>query len=294
MSIIGKGGGGVGGGSNTPGAPNTSVQFNNGGAFAGSANLTWVTAGLTNLKHAAFGADAVIDTANTINGLINFPTVLVIEEHPTIGAGAQFYGQIVSVIGDPTVNDNTVFFDGILSNALVPTTNAKNFGAVKGGDFLGGSEGSGKVHSIYGINCTAYLANTATADTMIATAPNIDHAGTGLVGSAKAVYAFVEVEDPAGTITEATGVYIDTPFNSGTITTSYGLFIADHVAGGTNFAIKTGLGTVSFGDNVVTTGDMKAATYHVGAAAGIDASITTASLVGKTITVSKGLITGFS
>ncbi len=48
------------------------------------------------------------------------------------------------------------------------------------------------------------------------------------------------------------------------------------------------------GTSVTLSGDAKAATFHVGAAAGIDASITTATLVAKTITVTKGLITGFA
>ncbi len=47
------------------------------------------------------------------------------------------------------------------------------------------------------------------------------------------------------------------------------------------------------GTSLSVSGDVAAATYHVGATAGIDTSITTAGLVGKTITVSKGLITGF-
>lgn len=46
--------------------------------------------------------------------------------------------------------------------------------------------------------------------------------------------------------------------------------------------------------SLVASGDVKAATYHVGASAGIDASVTTAGLVGKTITISKGLVTGFA
>jgi hypothetical protein len=46
--------------------------------------------------------------------------------------------------------------------------------------------------------------------------------------------------------------------------------------------------------DLVASGDVKAATFHVGATAGADASITTAGLVGKTITVSKGIITGFA
>lgn len=48
------------------------------------------------------------------------------------------------------------------------------------------------------------------------------------------------------------------------------------------------------GTSVNLSGDAKAATFHVGASAGVDASITTGGLVGKTITVSKGLITGFA
>jgi hypothetical protein len=39
---------------------------------------------------------------------------------------------------------------------------------------------------------------------------------------------------------------------------------------------------------------VKAATYHVGATAGIDTTVTTASLVGKTLTITKGIITAFA
>jgi hypothetical protein len=44
----------------------------------------------------------------------------------------------------------------------------------------------------------------------------------------------------------------------------------------------------------VASGDVKGATFHVGAAAGVDATVTTAGLVGKTITISKGVVTGFA
>lgn len=48
------------------------------------------------------------------------------------------------------------------------------------------------------------------------------------------------------------GAFIDSSFNGGTgsITNNYGLFVADQTAGTNNYAIKTGLGKVSFGDNV--------------------------------------------
>ena len=41
-------------------------------------------------------------------------------------------------------------------------------------------------------------------------------------------------------------------------------------------------------------GDVDAATYHVGGAAGINATVTTADLVGKTITFTNGIITGYA
>jgi hypothetical protein len=46
--------------------------------------------------------------------------------------------------------------------------------------------------------------------------------------------------------------------------------------------------------DLVATGDVKAATYHVGATAGVDTTVTTASLVGKTLTITKGIITAFA
>ncbi len=59
--------------------------------------------------------------------------------------------------------------------------------------------------------------------------------------------------------------------------------------------IQLNAATIQIAGNVdATLGDIAAASYHVGATAGIDASITTDSLVGKTITVSKGIITGFA
>lgn len=51
---------------------------------------------------------------------------------------------------------------------------------------------------------------------------------------------------------------------------------------------------VSVTGNIVASGDVKGATFHVGADAGIDATVTTADLVGKTITIKKGIITGYS
>jgi hypothetical protein len=76
------------------------------------------------------------------------------------------------------------------------------------------------------------------------------------------------------------------------------LTIADPLTVGeldaTTGVITTVTATTVNTTNAVATGDVKAATYHVGATAGIDTTVTTAGLVGKTITVSKGIIVGFA
>jgi hypothetical protein len=74
---------------------------------------------------------------------------------------------------------------------------------------------------------------------------------------------------------------ISDPFPVGTLTA-------------TAATITTVTATTVNATNVVASADVKGATFHVGAAAGVDASITTAGLVGKTITVTKGVITGFA
>ena len=57
-----------------------------------------------------------------------------------------------------------------------------------------------------------------------------------------------------------------------------------------NQQITFNVGTASFGaGNLITTGDMKAATFHVGADAGVDGTFTTVD--SKTVTVKKGIIT---
>ena len=71
-------------------------------------------------------------------------------------------------------------------------------------------------------------------------------------------------------------------------------FGADHLV--TNPALKQGTGAVlqvrTGTDSAYATFDALA--YRVSGVAGVDASITSADLVGKTITVSKGVITGYA
>ncbi len=69
-----------------------------------------------------------------------------------------------------------------------------------------------------------------------------------------------------------------------------GLVVRDYTTKGIYIHTPSGSPTAS----IDADGLVKAGSFAVGAAAGIDTTVTTASLVGKTITISKGLITGFA
>lgn len=64
------------------------------------------------------------------------------------------------------------------------------------------------------------------------------------------------VNSAASAVTNAYGIHIDENYNTGggTITNSYGLRILDHIAGVNNWALRTGLGLVQFGDRLVVDG----------------------------------------
>lgn len=98
------------------------------------------------------------------------------------------------------------------------------------------------------------------------------------------------IANSGGTMTSGVGVHVDLPVLSGgaVVTNLYGLKIENQALGTNNWAIKTGTGRLDFGAKV------EATAYAAAGSDGIDASITTASLVGKTITVTKGIITGFA
>jgi hypothetical protein len=95
-----------------------------------------------------------------------------------------------------------------------------------------------------------------------------------------------------GTVTNYYGFY-QLAFAKGAntnLTNQYGIYLNDiNQAGTLNYAIYTKAGLVRFGDAVETTGNMKAASYNVGATAGVDGTFTTVDL--KTVTVTKGIIT---
>lgn len=121
--------------------------------------------------------------------------------------------------------------------------------------------------------------------------------------SAIALYARPILKNSAFTCTNAYSAYLDTLAVVGggvlpTITNAYGLFITDVTKGGTtNTAIKTGLGLVSFGDNLQTDGNFTLTTVGKGIKIkeGSNAKMGTGTLNGATeVTISTTAVTANS
>ena len=76
VSTLGGGGGG-GGGGGTPGGANSTIQFNNAGAFAGSANLTWDGANVQ------VGSSGSVKFSNGVNNYVAFKAPTLISSNVT-------------------------------------------------------------------------------------------------------------------------------------------------------------------------------------------------------------------
>jgi len=103
------------------------------------------------------------------------------------------------------------------------------------GDAEAYNQGAGSVNNIVGFQ--AYAGNDGT--------------GNGPPGSTvDAVYAQIANGSGTGTIGDATALHAGSPDSASHVTNLYGLLVDDQTGATNNYAIKTGLGTVSFGDHV--------------------------------------------
>jgi hypothetical protein len=124
--------------------------------------------------------------------------------------------------------------------------------------------GSGAISSGYAGSFEAFNAGSATATLIVGINGSANNGGVAAGtptqtptnnGSATHLRGVVGIVKnlSSGTVTNASALYASTPVNSGggTITNAYGLNVPDQAIGTNNWAIKTGLGTVEFGDNVL-------------------------------------------
>lgn len=226
------------GGNGSPASPDTSVQFNDSGAFGGSSEFVFATDGLTMNRHSAFGS----------LGVINQDPVFSVPY------------QITQVIGD-TYTDASLFGYGIYSGFnVVPDADAT--GLFVGHEILV-NEPDTNTHSInglYGLEAFVYHNSTTTTDHAIGlnfsilwNAGSVTHAvtgivsdvendGSGTIGTLRGMYVTGARNFGDGTITKGEGILIDSAINSGggTVGSNYGLHIKDQTLDGVvnNWAIN--------------------------------------------------------
>jgi hypothetical protein len=88
---------------------------------------------------------------------------------------------------------------------------------------------------------------------------NFGNLGGGTISTSRGIFIDdSDLEDNASTITTRADIDLGATVTAGfsTIGTQYGLRIGDKTGAGTNYAIKTGFGLVSFGDKVVSSGSV--------------------------------------
>lgn len=148
---------------------------------------------------------------------------------------------------------------------FTPTTNSQPFTAQQtavygsfnhfgSGNFTGNGAGTGASFEAFNDGpATMLLLAGVTADAtnggVAAGVPIQTPTNNGVATNLRGVDAFVR-NLSSGTVTTASAFFAETPVNSGggSITNAIGVNVADQTAGVSNFAIKTGLGLVSFGD----------------------------------------------
>lgn len=176
----------------------------------------------------------------------------------TGGAGNEVIGAQFQVTNSPTsaTSNNTGAFGIVTLGNWTGSANSGSDGLVYGAQFTGQLQGTPSVRTIYGAEAiVSDLATSGTATQATALWSHIQTGAGGLITTARTLYSQMS----GSGVTTAYGLDIDFGSLSGA-TTAYGINIGNISQGVTNYAIKTGLGDVSFGGNV-TTPQITATTY---------------------------------
>ena len=209
------------------------------------------------------------------SGLVTFANDAIVSQHMSIGANASLSANVLLDLNETIVSGDTT--TGIFSTIILDSTdNTKAvFGAIISGKMSGTTGGT----DIMGANITATSGVTAgTSPNLVALKMSVGSSPSTL---APATAIVLEIQNPLFLGTKPTtydGIFIANQGVSG-ITTSTAIKIEDQSGSTNNFAIVTGTGTVSFGDDVAVTGQLTAT-------AGVDISASQAFSVAGTAILS--------
>lgn len=262
----------------TPGGASTSVQYNNSGVFGGFG--AWDGATLTVAQQ--------ITSAGTIGWQ---KTGLGFDGAATIDYGYAWE--------TPTSYGGIGPFDAAGSAgglALLGASDGTNAGVMISG-ILSGTASAG-VPSVLIIGAGPATSSSGTAQNALVFAVNNDY-GPNMLTTMELCGGFTDSVGAIGINTDTPGAVLHVTHRvPGTLhgydPTAEIVVLVEGIATQAANLQSWKLTGGSVLASVSPTGKITGASFSVGATAGIDTTITTGTLVGKTVTVTKGLITGFA
>jgi hypothetical protein len=239
------------------GGSNQQVQFNNNGVLGGDATFVFDST----LKAVAIGpgGSAPGHTDLAVFG-IDMPNIFSVNQVfegassalPTYQSGMAL-GTLIKLTGD-TRDGQEIW--GIWGELAIDPSCSSYFDEPISGFFEADHNGTGHCKHFIGLDGEGHNNSSGTVSLLIGTRGTVGNFGSGLVDQAACLCG--QVYGNPGTITEADGLLVATPYEVGPIgtccgvrinpqvgTTIYGILIDDQ--GETQYSIKTGTGKVQFG-----------------------------------------------
>lgn len=262
--------GGGGGGSGTPGGTTGQVQYNNAGAFGGSA------ATITSGGSPTWRGDELFGTDNTYNigaSGATRPKNEYLAGNLVIGLDVGFTTKFSiynnSFDGSATEKSGGYINFNTASDTGAATLEGMNLSLTSAGDVTGSMQGilvtatynghGATLPYLYGSKAIVGNSGASTSPVTLMTGYYVDHTinGTGTVATTIGYDDILGCCSSAGTVTDYYGYRFATPqiFGLGTVVNQYGFYAQDVVGATTkNYAIWTNVGKVHLGDHVALAG----------------------------------------
>lgn len=231
---------------NSPFIPGSDKKITLANLFQGGA-IDWKTTGKL-----ALGSDGAFQTGN----YWNFAQTIT-----DFTGATNWYGMLVSVTPNPTVDLMTQDVSAGVFEMQNLNTSTHNYFFLNGVTGLVRHNGSGTVTNLLGATFVTETFGTGNTTNQYGVNSN-SHSGatsSGTINFNVGFYSNVgNFPGSSSTITSNAFFFASKALLMGSINNNYGILLEDMNFGINSWAIKTGLGLVSFGDNVQTTGSLSA------------------------------------
>ncbi len=211
-SVLSAGAGGFG----VPGGADTDIQFNQAGAFGGSADLTWD--GTT----VAIGNSGVAPGA--LNGWGTIRTSVSAQQHQTDFTNI-LNSLFISDLLDPSADTTTIVQTALID---VETTGAHNFGVVDPILAYFDHLGTGSIIEVVGVQTLLGNRAAGSIGSFMGCEGSVANYGAGTVTTQLGLHAFGTLNYGAGHVVLGAGLYVNRGTNaSGTVDNNYGIYLED-------------------------------------------------------------------